>query len=247
VKAASSVPVLLDLVERTKDESLRKPRSRHSRPMGTRKSRARAADFPKLGKPSQSAALSLLASRAGSARAAGRAVESAASRTRRLPLEIVVRSSFSLPTISPRARKRSGVPPALDDRGNDAKDPALRHDAARGAAPALPTQLFRFHGTCGACTCCITWAARSAGPHEIPKRDDLDALLLNIINPSAEIREATRTSLSPPKMAGDHGFLAEQDPQVVVLRGLDGQNVSLPRGQIADMKNAGVSLMPEGC
>jgi len=43
-----------------------------------------------------------------------------------------------------------------------------------------------------------------------------------------------------------NGFLAEQDPQVVVLRGLDGQNVSLPRGQIADMKNAGVSLMPEG-
>jgi putative heme-binding domain-containing protein len=42
------------------------------------------------------------------------------------------------------------------------------------------------------------------------------------------------------------GFLVEQDPQVVVLRGLDGQNVTLPRAEIAEMKAAGVSLMPEG-
>ena len=78
-------------------------------------------------------------------------------------------------------------------------------------------------------------------------REDIDSLLLNIINPNAEIREGYENFLVTTKDGRViNGFLVEQAPQVVVLRGLDGQNVSLTRAEIADMKNAGVSLMPEG-
>jgi len=80
--------VLLDLVERTKDESLRKARSRHSRPMGTPNREALPADSRSWA-TSQSAA----AQPAGEPRrlrgAAGRAVESGGIAHAQVPLEIV--------------------------------------------------------------------------------------------------------------------------------------------------------------
>ena len=42
------------------------------------------------------------------------------------------------------------------------------------------------------------------------------------------------------------GFLVEQDNRTVVLRGLDGQDISLERKDIKTMKAQGVSLMPAG-
>jgi putative heme-binding domain-containing protein len=42
------------------------------------------------------------------------------------------------------------------------------------------------------------------------------------------------------------GFLTSQDGSVVVLRGLDGQDVSLPRADIREIKASSTSLMPEG-
>ena len=41
------------------------------------------------------------------------------------------------------------------------------------------------------------------------------------------------------------GFLADQDKQVVVLRGADGQNITLERDEIEEMKAVSQSLMPE--
>ena len=38
----------------------------------------------------------------------------------------------------------------------------------------------------------------------------------------------------------------EQNPQSIVLRGLDNQNVVLARSEIAELVPAGLSLMPEG-
>ena len=43
-----------------------------------------------------------------------------------------------------------------------------------------------------------------------------------------------------------NGFLVEKDTRVIVLRGLDGQNVTLERKEIRELKPAGLSLMPEG-
>lgn len=79
------------------------------------------------------------------------------------------------------------------------------------------------------------------------KRDDLRGILLNVVNPSAEIREGFENYLVQTADGRTlSGFIAEQDAQVVVLRGVDGQSLSLPRDEIEDMRAVPVSLMPTG-
>lgn len=78
------------------------------------------------------------------------------------------------------------------------------------------------------------------------KRDDLKRMLLNVVNPSAEIREGFENHLI---QTGDgrtlNGFIVEQDKQVVVLKGIDGQSVILPREEIEELRAVPTSLMPE--
>ncbi|MCH8923256.1 MAG: c-type cytochrome, partial [Planctomycetes bacterium] len=77
-------------------------------------------------------------------------------------------------------------------------------------------------------------------------RDDLQRILTNVVNPSAEIREGFENYLV---LTADgrvlNGFLADQDKQVVVLRGADGQNIIIEREDIEEMKAVSQSLMPE--
>jgi putative heme-binding domain-containing protein len=86
------------------------------------------------------------------------------------------------------------------------------------------------------------------GPNLTPyQRDDLSTLLPGILDPSAEIREGFANHLVETKDGRAlSGFLADQDARVVVLRGVDGQDISLRREEIAELKPAGLSLMPEG-
>jgi putative heme-binding domain-containing protein len=71
--------------------------------------------------------------------------------------------------------------------------------------------------------------------------------MLNVINPSAEIREGFEayTVLTADGRVLS-GFLFDQDNDLVVLRGVDGQNVSIPRSEIDEMQRSPKSLMPEG-
>jgi putative heme-binding domain-containing protein len=79
------------------------------------------------------------------------------------------------------------------------------------------------------------------------RRDDLATMLQSVVNPSAEIREGFEDTIV---LTDDgrrfSGFLADQDNQVVVLRGADGQNVVLVRDAIEAMRPSPRSLMPEG-
>lgn len=79
------------------------------------------------------------------------------------------------------------------------------------------------------------------------KRDDLAAMVLNIVSPSAEIREGYESVIVTAKDGSVHtGFLASQDPQRIVLRDMTGVSLSLEREKIATMNSLGRSLMPEG-
>ncbi|MGI8977686.1 MAG: PVC-type heme-binding CxxCH protein [Pirellulaceae bacterium] len=79
------------------------------------------------------------------------------------------------------------------------------------------------------------------------KRDDLRGMLLNVVSPSAEIREGFENYLVRTADGRTlNGFIADQDPQVVVLKGADGQSISLQRDDIEDMKAVKISIMPEG-
>jgi putative heme-binding domain-containing protein len=79
------------------------------------------------------------------------------------------------------------------------------------------------------------------------QRDDLSTMLTSIIDPNAEIREGFQNYLISTKDGRRlSGFLADQDANVVILRGVDGADINLRRSDISKMNPAGASLMPEG-
>lgn len=104
-----------------------------------------------------------------------------------------------------------------------------------------------FTAACGVCHKLFDRGG-SIGPDLTPfRRDDLDALLLSVVNPSAEIREGYENfSVETRDERSLTGFVVRQDDRAVVLRGMDGQDVVLQRAEIAELRPAGMSLMPEG-
>ena len=79
------------------------------------------------------------------------------------------------------------------------------------------------------------------------QRDDLGTLLPSIVDPSAEIREGYVNQLATTKDGRTlSGFLVGEDAAAIVLRGLDGQDVSLARADLRDLRRAPASLMPAG-
>ncbi len=79
------------------------------------------------------------------------------------------------------------------------------------------------------------------------RRDDLDNMLLNIVNPSAEIREGYSTSIiATTEGRVLSGIVIEQDKNVVVLRGDDGKESAIARDEIDAIKTSPKSIMPEG-
>ena len=79
------------------------------------------------------------------------------------------------------------------------------------------------------------------------QREDLGTMLTSILTPNAEIREGfENVTITTRDGRTLGGFLSDKDANVVTLRGLDGQDIALPRDQITEMKSAGRSLMPEG-
>jgi putative heme-binding domain-containing protein len=79
------------------------------------------------------------------------------------------------------------------------------------------------------------------------KRDDVPQMLLNVINPSAEIREGFENSVIVAKSGRMvTGIVAEKDARVVVVRTAEGQQVVLPKDDIESITVSGVSMMPEG-
>jgi len=79
------------------------------------------------------------------------------------------------------------------------------------------------------------------------KRDDVGRMLVNIVNPSAEIREGFETFLVITEDGRTvNGFLADQDNNVIVIRSADGQSITIERENIDEMLPQKKSLMPEG-
>ncbi|MEZ6126983.1 MAG: c-type cytochrome [Planctomycetaceae bacterium] len=79
------------------------------------------------------------------------------------------------------------------------------------------------------------------------KRDQLDRILASVVNPSLEIREGFENHVivtTDGRMV--NGFRADNDQQVVVLRGIDGQNLIVRRDEIEEMSVSKTSIMPEG-
>ena len=79
------------------------------------------------------------------------------------------------------------------------------------------------------------------------RRDDLETMLLNIVNPSAEIREGyTSYVVATTDGRTLTGVLVEQDKNVVVLRDSESKERTLARDAIEELRPSRTSLMPEG-
>ena len=104
-----------------------------------------------------------------------------------------------------------------------------------------------FHASCGKCHVLFEEGGLVGPDLTSYKRDDLQGMLLHVVNPSAEIREGFENYLL---LTDDgralNGFIADEDNQVVVLRGVDGHIRSVPRDEIDEMRAVPQSLMPEG-
>jgi putative membrane-bound dehydrogenase-like protein len=100
---------------------------------------------------------------------------------------------------------------------------------------------------CGKCHQLFTDGGK-IGPDLTPyKRDDLRGILLNVVNPSLEIREGFENFVVFTEDGRTlNGFVEEQDNRVVVLKGADGQRLIIPRDSIEEMQAVRKSIMPEG-
>jgi putative heme-binding domain-containing protein len=79
------------------------------------------------------------------------------------------------------------------------------------------------------------------------RRDDLDSILLNIVNPSAEIREGFAGSIiamTDGRILA--GMIIDQDKNVIVIRDSTGHQTILDRDAIDTMRPCPNSIMPEG-
>ncbi|MCA9152592.1 MAG: c-type cytochrome, partial [Planctomycetales bacterium] len=86
------------------------------------------------------------------------------------------------------------------------------------------------------------------GPNLTPyMRTDTPRLALQVVNPSKEIREGfeTWTAITADGRIVS-GFLTDQDPQRIVLRDVDGRDVSLLRSELESLERSNRSLMPQG-
>jgi putative heme-binding domain-containing protein len=100
--------------------------------------------------------------------------------------------------------------------------------------------------SCGKCHKLFT-AGGEIGPNLTSfQRQDLQRVLVNVVNPSLEIREGYenyRVITEDGRVLT--GFVVDQDDQLVVLRGADGQTTILQRDAIEEIAATPQSLMPE--
>ncbi|MFP6619898.1 MAG: hypothetical protein VB877_11165, partial [Pirellulaceae bacterium] len=110
---------------------------------------------------------------------------------------------------------------------------------------ALGKRLFLQH--CGKCHVLFNNGGKVGPDLTSYKRDDLANMLLNVVNPSIEIRKGFETfAIFTEDGRTLNGFIEDQDDRVVVLRGIDGQRIVVDKDKIEDMAAVPRSIMPEG-
>jgi putative heme-binding domain-containing protein len=202
-----------------------------------------AANFAKLPPAAQPAAVTLLASRDASRGALLSLVESGALKAGDVPPDAAAWLREKSTDREKAARLFPATPSAVVDR---AKFDAIRAIIAKGAGNAYDGEA-TFMARCAACHQLFHKGGKIGPNLTAYQREDLGTMLTSILAPGAEIREGFENFTVTTKDGRTlSGFVTDKDANVVTLRGLDGQDIALPRAQIAEMKSAGRSLMPDG-
>ena len=196
---------------------------------------------------SREVAISLLASRAAWSKVLLDTITGGGIKPQEVPLATVQRIALhSEATIQAGVQRHWGT---LKGSDNDALRKRILEVTAQLASgtgnPYKGKLLYKEH--CGKCHVLFDEGG-SIGPNLTQyKRDDLSTMLVNIVNPSLQIREGYEAFVV---LTVDgltlNGFIADQDNRILVLRTADGQSIVIPRDDIDSMKASPLSIMPEG-
>jgi putative heme-binding domain-containing protein len=202
-----------------------------------------ATALPEFSEDTQIAAMNLLASHGESTGPLLDAISAKRIDAKKVPQDIVAKIRLNLPEealkiFGAEKKQTSGELQVEIDRVNK----------VLSSGTGSPYEGFKvFAATCGACHKLFGQGGEIGPDLTALKRDDLQNMLLNIVNPNAEIREGYVNYLVTTKDGRTlTGFLADEDKQAVVIRGIDGANVTIVRADLNEMKPTGFSLMPEG-
>ncbi len=242
-----SVPVLLELAESSQDQAVRTAALTALQAFDQPAvSRAVIAFHDRLPADAQTVAQSLLASRKAWSVDLLDAVEAKAIAAESVSDATVQKLFFhNDEAIDKRVRQLWSTVSASTTGEMRAEAERLQQVIAGAAGnPYRGKKLFLKN--CGKCHILFTDGGQIGPNLTSYKRDDLRGMLLNIVNPSLEIREGFENFVVFKDDGRTlNGFIADQDNQVVVLKGADGQSVIIPRDEIEDMHAIPRSIMPE--
>jgi putative membrane-bound dehydrogenase-like protein len=248
INQPACVPVLLKLVRESRNDGLRSAalgslQSYNSAEIGSEV----VAVYRELPEEVRAVAQSLLASRGAWAKLLVAAIESKQIEPASIHESTVRRLMLSdAPEVREACKRHWGNLATASNEALRAEVEKLLQVVSQGSGnPYAGKKLYA--QSCGKCHRLFTEGGQIGPDLTTYKRDDLRGILLNVVNPSAEIREGFENYLVQTTDGRTlNGFIAEQDAQVIVLRGVDGQSLSLPRDEIEDLRAVPVSLMPLG-
>jgi putative heme-binding domain-containing protein len=205
------------------------------------------AAFPNMSDDVQDAAQRLLATRRAWADRFVEAIEARSIDARAVPREVVEKLAIvGGPDLTERVTRLFG--PVRPQSSNELRAEVERLASIVRAASGVPKPgKLLFDRACARCHTLFSNGGKVGPDLTTYRRDDLDTMLLNIVNPSAEIREGFSTSIVATTDGRVlTGVVVEQDKNVVVLRLDDGKEFAIARDDIDAIKASPKSLMPEG-
>ncbi len=249
VAQSSSVPVLLSLAERDSDPRIKTAAlaalTLYDEPrIGT----AVVALYSHLTDDPRSAADTLLSTRKNWSRELLEAVDAGRVDPRQIKPEVVRKMTVHRdPRIAALISKHFPHIKGATTAEMQAQIARLSSVLKPGAGgnPYKGKQLF--NNSCAKCHILFGEGGRIGPDLTTFKRDDWLNMLINVVNPSAEIREGFEQVMVVTRDGrAVSGLRFDQDPQVLVLRGVDGQNITVARRDIEETIPQSKSLMPEG-
>jgi putative heme-binding domain-containing protein len=201
--------------------------------------------LPTLSPEIQLVAFNVLTSRSPSSKALVKAVDQGALKRKQIPPEILDKLR-SDETLAASVEQTFGPKPTLDKAALDAKLQTLASTIQSGTGDPFEGQK-NFQLACATCHRLFGEGGQIGPDLTTYKRDDLNTMLMNIVNPSGEIREGYENILIETKDGRSlSGFIVEKYDDAVVLRDLAGETTLIPKKEMVSFKSAGRSIMPEG-
>ncbi len=191
------------------------------------------------------AAYNVLVSREPWADTLRKAVESGKIERKSVPAEIVEKLR-SFPELTASVDSIWGVRQTLTNQVLDEKIHHFSGIIQGGKGDPFAGYNY-FNLMCGTCHTLFGEGGKIGPDLTVYKRDDLATMLMNIVNPSGEIREGYENVLVETKDGRSlSGFIAEKYDDALVLRALDGAKTLVANSEIVSSKTTGASIMPEG-